>query len=244
MRVTVWNENVHEKSIPQMTEIHPEGLHGTLADIVREIPGATVQFATLDMPEAGLPEDVLAQTDVLVWWGHAAHDKVPDEVVDRVYARVLDGMGLIVLHSGHHAKIFRKLMGTSCNLRWRDDTYERMFCINPTHPIAQGVPMHFELGKEECYAEYFNIPAPDELIFTAWFDIGEVFRAGCTWRRGYGKIFYFQPGHETNRSFLNPHCRRIIQNACQWAVPYRNDEIPGSPHIAKTLEELRMEADA
>ena len=239
MNITIWNENVHEKSIPEMTEIHPNGLHGTIAALVGELPEAKVTVATLDMPEVGLPQAVLDSTDVLIWWGHAAHEQVPDEVAERVHARVLDGMGLIVLHSGHHSKVFRRLMGTNGNLRWRDDTYERMFCVNPTHPIAEGVPMHFELGKEECYAEYFNIPAPDELIFLSWFDIGEVFRGGCTWRRGYGKIFYFQPGHETNRSFFNPHCRRIIQNACRWAAQTRHDEVPDAPQIVETLEEIR-----
>lgn len=241
MNVTIWNENVHEKEMPEVMKVHPGGLHGTVADIIRELPEANVRVATLDMPEAGLPAEVLDNTDVLFWWGHAAHDRVPDELAERVRARVLDGMGLIVLHSGHHSKVFRGLMGTSGNLRWKDDTYERVFCVNPTHPIAEGIPMHFELGQEECYAEYFNVPAPDELVFMSWFDIGEVFRSGCVWRRGYGKIFYFQPGHETYRSFYNPHCRRILQNACRWAVPTRHDETPGSPSIDETLESLRTQ---
>lgn len=243
MNVTVWNENVHEKKMPEMLTIHPEGLHGTIAAILRELPEANVRVATLDMPEAGLSEAVLKDTDVLFWWGHTAHEQVPDEVVDRVHARVLEGMGLVVLHSGHYSKIFRRLMGTSGNLRWRDDTYSRVFCVNPAHPIAQGVPMHFELGVEECYAEYFNIPEPDALVFVSWFDIGEVFRSGCVWHRGYGRIFYFQPGHETNKSYQNPHCRKILQNACRWAAQTRRDEIPGAPHIDEPLEEIRKKGE-
>lgn len=239
MKITVWNENVHEKELPKLLEIYPGGIHGVLADIVKEVPGAEVTVATLDMPQAGLPAEVLDNTDVLLWWGHAAHDKVPDEVVERVHARVLAGMGLIVLHSGHESKIFRKIMGTSGALRWRDDTYERMFCVNPSHPIAEGIPMHFELGVEECYAEYFDIPQPDELVFTSWYDIGEVFRSGCVWRRGYGKVFYFQPGHETNQSYHHPHVRRIIQNACRWAVPARQRDQVKSQHIETPLEETR-----
>lgn len=239
MNITVWNENVHEKTEPKVLEMHPQGLHGTVAGIVGELPGVTVRTATLDMPQAGLTDEVLEHTDVLIWWGHMAHDQVPDEVVDRVCARVLKGMGLVVLHSGHHSKVFRRLMGTTCDLRWRDETYERVFCVNPSHPIAQGIPLHFELGVEECYAEFFDIPQPDEQVFESWFDIGEVFRSGCCWRRGYGKIFYFQPGHETNGAYHNRYVRRIIQNACLWAAPAQWRQVEGAPQITETLEDLR-----
>lgn len=239
MHVTIWNENVHEKTDETVQRLHPNGLHETLAGIVRELPNVSVRTATLDEPEAGLTEEVLNGTDVLIWWGHMAHADVPDEVVARVHECVLKGMGLIVLHSGHKSKILMRLLGTSCDLRWRDNTYERLFCVNPSHPIAEGIPMNFELGIEECYGEYFDIPAPDELVFTGWFDIGETFRSGCTWKRGYGKVFYFQPGHETNSSFFNPHVRRIIQNACKWAAPTRVRKELGCPHITVTLEEAR-----
>lgn len=239
MKVTVWNENYHEKIEPKVMEVHPEGLHGTVAGIIRELPEAEVRTATLDMPEAGLPESVLNDTDVLIWWGHMAHEKVPDEVVERVVSRVQHGMGLIVLHSGHHSKVFRRLMGTTCDLRWRDITYERIFCVNPSHPIADGIPDNFELGTEECYGEYFDIPQPDEQVFEGWYDIGEVFRSGCCWRRGHGKIFYFQPGHETNTSYKNPYVRRIIQNAVRWAAPTKWRTVEGAPQILETLEDLR-----
>lgn len=240
MNVTVWNENVHEKTEPAVLEIHPHGLHETLKGIIQEIPESNVRVATLDMPSAGLPQEVLDATDVLVWWAHMAHEKVPDEVVDAVCKRVLAGMGLIVLHSGHYSKVLQRLLGTTCDLRWRDGAYERLFCIEPSHPIAEGVPSVIELGIDECYGERFDIPKPDDVIFSGWFDIGETFRSGCTWTRGYGKIFYFQPGHETNRSYYNPHVRRIIQNACKWACPkvYRGEF--GAPEIRPTLEESRL----
>lgn len=243
IRVTVWNENIHEQQDgfrERLKPVHPNGIHNTVADIVKELGDKVeVKTATLDQPEQGLPDELLNSTDVLIWWGHAGHDRVADTLVTKIQERVLKGMGLIVLHSGHHSKIFKRLMGTTCNLRWRDDTYERLFCTDPGHPIAKGIPAHFELGTEECYGEYFDIPKPDAVVFEGWFDIGEVFRSGCTFTRGYGKIFYFQPGHETNGSYQNPYVRRIIQNAVEWAAPA--NELPEltCTHIAVPLEDER-----
>ncbi len=251
IRVTIWNENFHERMAEfdekfrpyqeKVLAVHPNGLHNTLADLVRELGDeVTVRTATLDMPDAGLPQEVLDDTDVLLWWGHMAHDRVPDEVVDRVQQAVLNGMGLIVLHSAHHSKVFKRLMGTTCDICWRDDTFERVFCVEPSHPIAQGLPRYFELDVEECYGERFDIPKPDDVVFMAWHDIGEVLRCGCTFTRGYGKIFYFQPGHETNRSYYNQNVRTIIKNAVKWAAPHCRRTVHGAPHIDVTLEELRL----
>lgn len=231
MNITIWNENVHEKSCIKTQEIYPQGIHGVLRQMLEPIPNARITIATLDMPDAGLPESLLEKTDVLVWWGHMAHDQVPDTVVDRIHTRILKGMGFIALHSSHESKIFKKLMGTSCSLRFRDNCRERIFCIDPAHPIAAGVPLNFELPEEECYAELFDIPRPDELIFSSWFDIGEIFRSGCTWRRGMGKIFYFQPGHEENPSYHNPHVQQILRNACLWVSPSLYRESIKSEHI-------------
>lgn len=239
MKVLIYGENLHEKSEPErMGAIHPNGMHETYADMIRELPDVEVKTITLDHIEE-MTEDLLKDTDVLLWWGHMGHGKVPDEVVDLVQQQVLMGMGLVVLHSGHHSKIFRKLMGTTCSLRWRDGTYERMFCVNPTHPIAKGLPMAFEIGVEECYAEYFDIPAPDELIFESWFDIGEVFRSGCLWNRGYGKVFYIRPGHETNKAFFNPYYRQIIKNATVYCARSRERDTLGAPQIIATYEDIR-----
>ena len=188
MKVTVWNENQHEKKDPIVLEYYPGGLHGYIANFLK-CDDVEVRTATLDDPECGLTEEVLADTDVLVWWGHRAHDQVPDEVVDRVQKYVLSGMGLVVLHSGHHSKIFRRLMGTTCNLKWRDNTRERIWTVMPNHPIAAGVDETFVLEPEEMYGESFDIPNPDDIIFMGWFNGGEVFRSGCTWTRGHGRIF-------------------------------------------------------
>jgi trehalose utilization protein len=219
IRVTVWNEFLHEKVHEEVARIYPEGIHNAIARGIAE-DGIAVRTATLEEPEHGLTEEVLGETDVLIWWGHMGHDKVEDAIVDRVHRRVLDGMGLIVLHSGHFSKIFRRLMGTSCDLKWREaNERERLWVVNPAHPIAAGLPECITLEHEEMYGEHFDIPAPDEVIFISWFEGGEVFRSGCTFHRGQGRIFYFRPGHETYPTYRNPQILQVIRNAVRWAAP-------------------------
>ena len=123
VRVLVWGENRHEQIEPHVADIYPDGMHNTIAAGISENLGdrGRVTTTTLDEPEHGLTEEVLADLDVLVWWGHAAHGEVADEVVERVHRHVLSGLGLVVLHSGHWSKIFGKLMGTTCTLRWRSE---------------------------------------------------------------------------------------------------------------------------
>jgi trehalose utilization protein len=221
IRVTVWNEFKHEQEHDEVRKLYPNGIHRVIADGLNEAEqGFAVRTATQPEPEHGLSEKVLSETDVLIWWGHMAHDEVNEEIVNRVHERVLSGMGLIVLHSGHYSKIFKKLMGTGCGLKWREaHEKERIWTVDPSHPIAHGVPEYFELKPEEMYGEHFDIPAPDELIFVSWFEGGEVFRSGCTFRRGQGKIFYFRPGHETYPTYYHPIVRRIIANGVNWAAP-------------------------
>lgn len=225
INVLVWNEFRHEKEMKNVRALYPDGIHEYIANFLRS-DEINVKTAYLDMPECGLTDDVLKDTDVLIWWAHCHHDEVPDEVAKRVQEYVLKGMGLIVLHSGHLCKPFKLLMGTSCTLKWRDDNKERIWCSKPSHPIAKGIPEHFELEVEEMYGEFFDIPNPDDTVFIGWFDGGEVFRSGCTFTRGYGKIFYFQPGHESNPTYHNPIIQKIIKNAVEWAAPVTKiDEI-------------------
>jgi len=221
LRVVVWGENVHEQTMPRVAALYPRGMHGAIAEGIREhLPAARVETATLQEPEHGLSAARLAEIDVLTWWGHHAHDQVSDAVVERVHRRVLEGMGLIVLHSAHFAKIFRRLLGTSCSLTWREaGERERLWVCNPGHPIAQGIDRCFELPEEEMYGEPFGVPPPDEQVFISWFEGGEVFRSGCCWRRGNGKIFYFRPGHETYPTYHDANVRRVIANAVAWARP-------------------------
>ena len=219
LRATVWNEFRHERNNEEVAKIYPDGIHATLASALNE-RGIEARTATLDEPEHGLSGEVLDSTDVLLWWGHMAHDEVADEVVDRVHERVLGGMGLIVLHSGHFSKIFKKLMGTTCDLKWRHDDTERLWTVAPGHPIAEGIGEFIEL-EEEMYGEHFDVPQPDELVFVSWFGGGEVFRSGLCYRRGSGRIFYFRPGHEENPSYHNPHVLQVVENAVRWAAPTR-----------------------
>lgn len=224
LTVLVWGENRHEQLEPAVAERYPRGMHGAIKEGIEENLGdsAVVTTATLDDPEHGLTEEVLSRTDVLVWWGHAAHAEVSDEVVERVYRHVLAGLGLVVLHSGHWSKIFGRLMGTSCTLRWRsDEDRELVWTVDPTHPIAQGVPHPIVIEQQEMYGEFFDIPAPDELIFLSTFSGGEVFRSGCTWRRGHGRIFFFSPGDQEYPVYHHPDVRRVIANGVEWARTLR-----------------------
>jgi trehalose utilization protein len=217
-RVTVWNEYRQERSDPAVRAIYPDGIHAAIGDGLRDA-GFDVRIATLDEPQHGLTDAVLEATDVLTWWGHAAHPEVADDVVERVQRRVLDGMGLIVLHSGHHSKIFRRLMGTSCDLKWREaGERERIWVVDPSHPVAEGIGESFLIEQEEMYGELFDVPAPDRLVLVSWFHGGEVFRSGCCYQRGRGRIFYFRPGHETHPTYFHPDVRRVIANAARWAA--------------------------
>lgn len=237
LNVTVWNENRHEQKNPIVRDIYPRGIHGAIAEFLKA-EGFDTRTATLDEPEHGLTDEVLAGTDVLVWWGHLAHGEVKDEIVQKVQQRVLDGMGLIILHSGHFSKIFKTLMGTSCDLKWREaDEKERLWVVSPSHPITEGISEFIELDKEEMYGEHFDIPQPDELIFASWFEGGEVFRSGITYKRGNGKVFYFRPGHETYPTYHNLQIQRVITNAVKWAKPVKRERpVYGN---AKPLEEIK-----
>src|SRR3954469_14328669 len=220
VRITVWGENVHERNEEAVRVIYPEGMHTAIASGLLNLLGdeAQVRTATLDQPEHGLTGAILADTDVLTWWGHIAHDQVADEVVARVHDAVLGGMGLLVLHSAHYSKILRRLLGTSCSLRWRNEgEREPVWTVNPSHPIAQGVPHPIVIDAQEMYGEHFDIPQPDELVFISSFAGGEVFRSGCCFTRGAGRVFYFRPGHETHPVFFQPEVQQVIANAVEWA---------------------------
>jgi len=221
IRIVVWNEFQHEKKNDKIAAIYPNGMHGAIAAALKQNAAFEVSTATLDMPGCGLGGDILANTDVLIWWGHMAHGQVPDELVQKIYDRVQEGMGLIALHSSHASKIFTKLCGSnSVNLKWREsDDKEILWVVDPTHPITVGLGKdHIILEREETYGEHFDIPAPDELIFVSWFTGGEVFRSGFTYKRGLGKIFYFRPGHETFPTYHNPAVLQVIENAVHWCA--------------------------
>lgn len=223
IRVTVWNEYVHERRDASVARIYPDGIHGAIADGIRRYLGeaAVVRSATLDEPEHGLGAGVLAETDVLTWWGHDAHDRVDDGVVDRIHTRVLEGMGLVALHSAHYSKIFKRLMGTTCALRWRSDPggeRELVWTVSPGHPIAAGVPHPIVIEHQEMYGEYFDIPPPETLVFISSFAGGEVFRSGCCYSRGAGRVFYFGPGDQEFPVYHHRDVQRVIANAVAWCA--------------------------
>ncbi len=218
INTVVWGENIHEHINETVRSIYPDGMHNTIADALNTNPAISATTATLQEPEHGLSQERLDKTDVLVWWGHKDHGAVQDEIVERVAKRVWEGMGLIVLHSGHFSKPFKRLMGTPCALKWREaGERERLWTINPRHPIAAGLPEHFELENEEMYGEQFSVPEPLETVFISWFQGGEVFRSGLTWRRGAGNIFYFRPGHETYPTYHDANVQKVISNSVKWA---------------------------
>lgn len=216
MKITIWNEDLHHER--RVEKAYPQGMNAAVASIFDGADDISVTTATLADSEQGLPKKLLDETDVLIWWGHMGHDKVNDELVDRIYKRVVDeGMGLICLHSAHFSKIFKKLNGTPCDLRWREiGEAERVWTLMPDHPIAYGVEQGFRLPHEEMYGEPFNISTPDAIIFAGWFAGGEIFKSGCLFTRGKGKIFYFQPGHETFPIYYDKNVRKVIFNAADF----------------------------
>ena len=218
IRTLIWNENVHERENAVVAGIYPGGIHGCLAAMLNAEADIEADTATLADPDHGLTAERLGRTDVLIWWGHAAHGQVSDDAVARVVDAVHAGMGLIVLHSAHFSKVFKRLMGTPCNLTWREaGERERLWVTSRHHPIARGLPDHFELEQEEMYGEPFAIPEPLETVFISWFQGGEVFRSGVTYRRGAGNVFYFRPGHEAYPTYEDANVRTVLRNAVRWA---------------------------
>ena len=235
IRVLVWNEFYHEKVEEDARRIYPNGIHETIADFLR-CDDIEVKTATLDDSNCGITKEILDETDVLLWWGHVKHSDVPDEVAALVQNAVLSGMGAIFLHSAHHSKPFTRLMGTPANLTWRESgDSERLWVIEPAHPITRGIDRCFFLEHEETYGEPFTIPSPDRLLLIGNFSGGEVFRAGCLYNRGNGKVFYFQPGHETFPTYHVPEVQTVIRNAVRFLAPtYR--EFTGCPHVRKITD--------
>ena len=226
IRVTVWNEYKHEQEYEAIRKIYPNGIHKCIEDFLNVEEDFTIKTATFEMKEHGLTEELLQDTDVLIIWSHGLQEEFLDEVAERVKKHVLSGMGLIALHSAHFSKIMKNLLGTTMSLKWRHGDREKLWCTSPMHPIAKGIPQVINIDKEEMYGEYFDIPKPDDVIFTGWFSGGEVFRSGCTFTRGFGKIFYFQPGHEEYPVYYIPEIQQIIKNAVRFCAPAVDRKYP------------------
>jgi trehalose utilization protein len=233
IRVTIWNEGVHERDEPERMGHYPHGMHAAIADGLTDLLGDAVQVSTLTLDEP-FTQELLEATDVLLWWGHIAHGRVPDDLVERIHRRVLAGMGILALHSAHFSKIFIALMGTSCSLAWRNDGRpERVWTVKPGHPIARGVEQGFIIEAQEMYGEFFDVPEPDELVFVSHFEGGEVFRSGLCYTRGYGRVFYFSPGDQDYPVYFHPQVRRVLANAVEWAAPA--SPIAGPPAVTHAV---------
>ena len=241
INVTVWNEFRHEREDDEVKAVYPDGIHNCIKDFLQKDDELNVRTATLDEECCGLTDDVLNSTDVLIWWGHCHHEEVPDELVEKIYNRVMCGMGFIALHSAHFSKPFKRLMGSTCSLKWRDGDRERLWCVLPSHEIAKDVPEQIVIPVEEMYGERFDVPTPDELIFIGWFSGGEVFRSGCAWNKGLGRVFYFQPGHESNPTYHIEAVQKIIKNAVHWANPNFIAKEIDCPWVPSAEEELLAE---
>jgi trehalose utilization protein len=218
--VVVWSEGTAPKNV------YPNDINGAIAEGLKDLKGWEVVKANLSDPNQGLPDDLLKRTDVLIWWGHQKHDQVKNQLVDKIVKRVKeDGMGFISLHSSHFAKPNRKLMGTPCS--WKayvgDSTTLKVTVKDAQHPIAQGVKREFTLTHNERYSDPYAVPTPKSVVFEGVATLKgggtDPSQQGLTWEVGKGKVFYFQPGHETNPVFFDPNIRQIMINAVKWAAP-------------------------
>lgn len=218
INVTIYNEFVHEQEYEGIRKVYPKGIHNCIKEFLQTDENLNIKTATFEMEKHGLSTEVLDNTDVLLFWSHARQDEFSDKVAEDIKNHVLGGMGFIPLHSAHFSKPMKLLMGTTMSLKWKHGESERLFCICPTHPIAENVPEFFEIPAEEMYGEFFDIPKPDDVIYTGWFSNGYVFRSACTWTRGNGRIFYFQPGHEEYPVYYQKEIQQIIKNGVYWCA--------------------------
>lgn len=219
IKVTVWNEYLHELQDEAVAKIYPEGIHKAIGSYL-EGKNFEVTYATLREEHHGLSDEVLENTDVLIWWGHIGHREVSEEIAEKVCERVLSGMGIIFLHSAPKSKPFMKLLGTTGSLRWREsDDRSLIWAVKENHPILAGVENPIVLEKEEMYGESFDIPTPSELVAISSFSGGEVFRSLCVWEKGRGKMIYFQPGHETYPAYYDKSILKVIENSVNYVKP-------------------------
>ena len=238
INVTVWNEYGEDQKKPAVASIYPDGLHKTIQAFLDKDEEINASVSIITDNEQGLSLDLLNNTDVLIWWGHTQHEKVEDQLAKRVIDQVRRGMGIVFLHSAHKSKPFMGLLGTSGFLSWREaDEKSRVWTVTPTHPIAKDIPPQFLIKQEEMYSEPFGIPEPETTVFISWFEGGNVFRSGVTFRREYGKIFYFQPGHETYPVYHQKEVQQVIINAVKWARPVMRVDNLNCPNV-EALEKI------
>lgn len=223
IKVTVWSEGLPEREV-HAVKSYPNDINNAIAAFLRNDPDLEITVRDISMDECGLSQEIIDNTDVLVYWSHLYNNKVPDEVANRIVSAVLQrGMGFMPLHSGLFCKAGSMLLG-KCGAggKYREcGERARVWVINRAHPITAGLEDDwFDIEYDEMYGEPFGVPTPDELIFITWFQGGEVLRSGMTWNRGAGKVFYFQPGHEEWPIYTeNKYVQKVITNAVKWLKP-------------------------
>jgi len=219
-RVVVWSEGTAPKNVypNDINTVVAEGLKASLKDW-------EVVVANLSDADQGCSPESMKKTDVLLWWGHQKHGQVKDENVAEIVRRVKeDGMGFIALHSSHFCKPLKRVLGTNCGFKAyvADGSALKVIVKDPSHPIAKGVK-DFEQPHTERYSEPFQVPEPEAVPFDGEYTLPdgskEKSRQGLCWTCGKGKVFYFQPGHETYPVYEDPNIRLILHNTVLWAAP-------------------------
>jgi trehalose utilization protein len=224
--IVVWSEGTAP------TNIYPKDINAAIVEGLKadkRFANDTIIAASLNDPDQGINDELLAKTDVLLWWGHKKHAKVSDELTAKIKQRWMDGkMGFIGLHSAHFAKPNKALMGTACSFScYRTDcTKTKVTVTDKTHPIAAGVPETFTVENGERYGDPYIVPAGYTCVFEGLSSLkdGKTDNAKMVfaWENVNGsksRFVYFQLGHETNPIYFDPNVRTIVANATEWVMP-------------------------
>ena len=217
-RVVVWSEGTAPKNV------YPQDINAAIAEGLKPLKGWDIVTASINDPDQGLPEDMLNSASVLIWWGHQKHGAVSDALVDRIVKRVRDGgMGFIATHSAHYSKPLKAILGTPCGWKYYIDDGARVDLVvkAPSHPIALGVK-NFTLPHTERYGDPFEVPTPETVVFDGIYTLpngaAENAQQGMVWTVGKGRVFYFQPGHESYPIYFQDEIRHIFRNGVQWCA--------------------------
>lgn len=217
-KVVVWSEGTAPKTV------YPYDVNTAIAEGLQPLKDWQIITASITDPDQGLSDDLLNSTSVLIWWGHQKHGDVKDELVAKIVRRVKEGgMGFIATHSAHYSKPLKALLGTNCGWKYYTDDGARVDLIvkSPKHPIAKGVK-NFTVPKTERYGDPFEVPPAETVVFDGIYTLPngtkENAQQGMTWSVGKGRVFYFQPGHESYPIYFQEEIRHIFRNGVQWAA--------------------------
>jgi trehalose utilization protein len=218
VRVLLWSEQTEPR------DVYPTGISGALADHLNQHKEFEAKTAKLDDPDAGVGEAALAETDVLVWFGHKKHGAVPDDAVERVVKHIRErGMGFVGLHSTHFAKPLKKALNdTGAWSSYKNfGQPEQMWVVLPKHPIAKGLK-DFTIPKEEIYTEPFEVPEPEAVIVEGTWPSGHRNRECMVWTLDKGRFVYIRAGHEDYPIYFMPEMQTLVRNGVLWAAKKTN----------------------